>query len=157
MAVSDSAAHLCPPLPTCDHSAMLGNYSSIAVPGLIVVGTSVHLAAVLLGRHQDVKGRPLEEKTSATNPLLIGQDINPSLCWLEWAFRFLVRFGFGTCHRLGLVLVPDVRSKFRQTLYPGRIRLDLRLKTVWTRTYNLCQTALALCSNFHPPRQLIQN
>ena len=96
-------AHLCPPLPTCDHSAMLGNYSSIAVPGLIVVGTSVHLAAVLLGRHQDVKGRPLEEKTSATNPLLIGQDINPSLCGLEWAFRFLVRFGFGTCHRRGLV------------------------------------------------------
>ena len=82
---------------------MLGNYSSIAVPGLIVVGTSVHLAAVLLGRHQDVKGRPLEEKTSATNPLLIGQEVNPSLCWREWAFRFLVRFGFGTCHRLGLV------------------------------------------------------
>ena len=103
MAVSGSAAHLCPPLPTCDHSAMLGNYSSIAVPGLIVVGTSVHLAAVLLGRHQDVKGRPLEEKTSATNPLLIGQEVNPSLCWLEWAFRFLVRFGFGTCHRRGLV------------------------------------------------------
>ena len=95
-------AHLCPPLGTCDHSAMLGHYSSIAVPGLRVVGTSVHLAAVLLGRHQDVKGRPLEEKTSATNPLLIGQDINPSLCGLEWAFRFLVRFGFGTCHRLGL-------------------------------------------------------
>ena len=103
MAVSGSAAHLCPPLPTCDHSAMLRHYSSIAVPGLIVVGTSVHLAAVLLGRHQDVKGRPLEEKTSATDPLLIGQDINPSLCGLEWAFRFLVRFGFGTCHYRGLL------------------------------------------------------
>ena len=103
LALLPTFAHLCPPLPTCDHSAMLRHYSSIAVPGLIVVGTSVHLAAVLLGRHQDVKGRPLEEKTSATDPLLIGQDINPSLCGLEWAFRFLVRFGFGTCHRRGLV------------------------------------------------------
>ena len=100
----------CPPLPTFAHLwapvttlPCLGTGSSIAVPELIVVGTSVHLAAVLLGRHQDVKGRPLEEKTSATNPLLIGQDINPSLCGLEWAFRFLVRFGFGTCHRRGLV------------------------------------------------------
>ena len=100
LALLPTFAHLCPPVTTLP---CLGTGSSIAVPGLIVVGTSVHLAAVLLGRHQDVKGRPLEEKTSATNPLLIGQDINPSLCGLEWAFRFLVRFGFDTCHRRGLV------------------------------------------------------
>ena len=101
LALLPTFAHLCPPVTTLP--CLGGTGSSIAVPGLIVVGTSVHLAAVLLGRHQDVKGRPLEEKTSATNPLLIGQEVNPSLCWLEWAFRFLVRFGFGTCHRRGLV------------------------------------------------------
>ena len=93
LALLPTFAHLWAPVTTLP---CLGAGSSIAVPGLIVVGTSVHLAAVLLGRHQDVKGRPLEEKISATNPLLIGQDINPSLCGLEWAFRFLVRFGFGT-------------------------------------------------------------
>ena len=150
-------AHLCPPLGTCDHSAMLGHWHQHC-------GSWTNSS-----RHLCPPGRCPPWPPSRCQGSSSGGENFSHKSSVNWSrsqpFTVLAGVGFSipcqvwVCYLSpsGPCLVPDVRSKFRQTLYPGRITWDLRLKTVWARTYNLYQTALALCSNFHPPRQLIQN
>ena len=160
VAVSGSAAHLCPPLPTFGHLWPLCHAWELLQHCGSWTNSSGHLCPP--GRcppwppsrcqGSSSGGENFSHKSSAnwsrSQPFTVLAGVGFSIPCQVWVWYLSPS---------GPLLIPDVRSKFRRTLFPGRITWDLRLKTVWARTYNLCQTALALCSNFHPPRQLIQN